>query len=760
MAEPREVRFRDDRLVIGVSGCHSGPNPSPGFGVARSLRLAYPNAVFVAKDHSVQCSGLHHEVFNEVWVSRPWDELDLHQHREEFTERFRSAWFISGLDLEVRWLADWQCERALVPSLQSLNRAAKPRFEAAQALPVRVPSWVTLSAGESEVYRFCCRHDWRVWVKGSTYEAVIARDWAQLMAAASRLRDTWGSDELFVQAGVEGWEVSVAFVAFRGELLEAVFMEKRLVTDLGKTWAGEVSDVPQPLLGALRELIEDMAWTGGGELEFVRDARGDLWLIDWNPRFPAWVHGVTLAGRNLPGLLISTASGIPMNRPRILSSQFTRVVAEIPVRLDFPLPPAPPLMPEQARGGKHPSGMPLLMRRISKGRRTIDGPQTEPLRLDVEITHDLLDACARGAATPYRAVLDRTARKRFTDFALRVKELGASSPVRITPAYSVKTNPDKRFLLLARSHQLLAEVISGDELEWVLQAGFSKSDVVYNGPLPLRCKGDQVRALFADSVLGLRESMRQSVASLVGVRLRPPFVRSRFGVCMDDIRDFRELIQAVRSFPKSASFGISFHVPASVVGREKWRSLASSVLTFSKAIQNLTQVPVTTLDLGGGWAPGDLEEVLSTEFPSLVSEAHDDLPELAEVIVEPGKALVNHCVAIVCSLVELRRGTKGTREAVLDASIAEAPCLMDFPHRIVAVNKDRCELLGRGSDRLVGRLCMEHDVLATEVALPSWLKQGDKLAICDVGAYDTSMSYSFGKGVSDGRRRASLQSDA
>jgi diaminopimelate decarboxylase len=41
---------------------------------------------------------------------------------------------------------------------------------------------------------------------------------------------------------------------------------------------------------------------------------------------------------------------------------------------------------------------------------------------------------------------------------------------------------------------------------------------------------------------------------------------------------------------------------------------------------------------------------------------------------------------------------------------------------------------------------MEKDILAEAVDVPDSLAVGDLFAFCDAGAYDRSMSYSFGQG--------------
>jgi diaminopimelate decarboxylase len=70
------------------------------------------------------------------------------------------------------------------------------------------------------------------------------------------------------------------------------------------------------------------------------------------------------------------------------------------------------------------------------------------------------------------------------------------------------------------------------------------------------------------------------------------------------------------------------------------------------------------------------------------------------------------------------------------------------PHRILHQHAASGEwhALRRGNTQLFGRLCMEHDVVATNVELPDHAQVGDFLVFCDAGAYDRSMSYVFGRG--------------
>jgi diaminopimelate decarboxylase len=84
---------------------------------------------------------------------------------------------------------------------------------------------------------------------------------------------------------------------------------------------------------------------------------------------------------------------------------------------------------------------------------------------------------------------------------------------------------------------------------------------------------------------------------------------------------------------------------------------------------------------------------------------------------------------------------------VVDGSIAELPGAAQYPHRVlVPAGAGEWSLVGRGHDRIVGRLPSDNDVLVDFIALPSSLTPGDRLVLLDAGAYDSSLAYLYGRG--------------
>ena len=760
-------------LTCYLSGVHSGPNPSPGLGVARSLREAYPHARLVAVDYGVESSGLHSEVFDEVWLQRPWKEIRLPVYQAAIQEVLDGgAVWIPGQDLEVEWLAESLPPRsgALVPPRASLDRVAKPQIAASSALPFEIPPFIPADRADWELHGFCREHGWRVWVKGPNYEAMRAADWPSFRYARSVLSDIWGTESLFVQRHVPGAEESVAFCAFQGELLDCVHMRKHTQTHEGKTWAGGLGPVDPALAEPLRAVLAELEWTGGGELEYVRAPDGTLHLIDWNPRFPAWIHAAAFAGHNLPARLLEAAGfGTPAAAP-YRGRQFTRVVMEIPVLPEYPLPAVRDPLDGAPVGSKHPSGMPDLARRLAEARGPAADPRANggngkkekpaPARRPAPVAPpamqwDLDEALVGELPTPRRILLPRTAQERFAQVE-RALAAGAGGRVELGFGSSIKTNPHPSLIALAERAGMFAEVISAAELRQALAAGFPSERVVLNGPAQQWPDGPappgEMVAAFADSPQSFGGWLENGPprARYLGMRLRPVALESRFGASLGAPERFAETLSLLRRLPPEQALGLHFHFASDVLGPARWFEVFESVLHWAAAIQEGVGRPVRCLDVGGGWFPDDFDRELIPSLPGRMAAAADALPELERFVVEPGKAMAQPAMALVTTVLEVRRAKGGAVDAVVDAAISDLPMAPFYPHRVYARSgAGAWEPVGGRGDRLLGRICMETDILASDLALPDDIAAGDRLVIGDAGAYDASMAYNFGRGVLD-----------
>jgi carbamoyl-phosphate synthase large subunit len=125
----------------------------------------------------------------------------------------------------------------------------------------------------------------------------------------SKMSAKWGFP-VIVQEFVRGTEVNVVALGDgKGNLIAAVPMRKQYITDKGKAWGGITIDDPS-MLDLARKIVSQTKWKGGMELELIRSAENKLYLLEINPRIPAWVYLAVGAGQNIPEALLKLALGV------------------------------------------------------------------------------------------------------------------------------------------------------------------------------------------------------------------------------------------------------------------------------------------------------------------------------------------------------------------------------------------------------------------------------------------------------------------
>jgi diaminopimelate decarboxylase len=612
---------------------------------------------------------------------------------------------------------------------------------------MRVPEYLPASSAPTDLHTLGRRSGWHLWVKGKYHEAYSARGFFELRSQIKALEAHWPLEDIFVQQHVSGVERSITFAAYNGRLLDAVEVEKRSVTSQGKTWAASVKDAPVDVAERLATLLAETRWTGGGEVEFVRDLQGDDWLIDFNPRFPAYIFGVTLCGHNLPACLLGEAYGIEHSRRLNPARQFIRVVEELPVGLELPLPKVVPNATAFSSAGKHPSFQPQLVRRLRQGEKNAKiEPKGTPLELP-----GFLTSWHAPKRTPLRFREFEASDETLNQLATTIER--CSSRPTVTPALSVKTdpNPDLARAFLARGWW--AEVISLSELNWALHIGFKASEIVFNGPRAvdlLAFDVPQVAVAFADSVEALEGLVASHSCDVIGLRVRTGAITSRFGIDLTDSRAFNRVAECITNCQSSQKLGIHMHFPSDVSGPNRWNDFVEHTLIWGHALGQASGAAFSVFDLGGGWYPDDFSDQLIPMLPSLQTRIVQALPSIETVLLEPGKAVASNTAWLATRVLEVRsRDPAGDSEVVVDASIADLPMVAHYAHRVLHL-RDGLSLgwLTGGRQRILGSICMETDILAEGIAFPQRPAIGDLLLFSSAGGYNASMAWDFAEGVS------------
>ncbi|MCS6820179.1 MAG: ATP-grasp domain-containing protein, partial [Chitinophagales bacterium] len=143
-------------------------------------------------------------------------------------------------------------------------------------------------------------------VKGKYYDAKIAYQTEQIWQYFYKISNQWGLP-IIIQQYIQGNEVNVCGLGDgHGNLIGAVPMRKLYITDKGKAWAG-VTLNDDKLISITEAFVRSAKWKGPFEMEFVKTIQDEYYLLEINPRFPAWCFLTAGCGQNQPEALVNLA---------------------------------------------------------------------------------------------------------------------------------------------------------------------------------------------------------------------------------------------------------------------------------------------------------------------------------------------------------------------------------------------------------------------------------------------------------------------
>ncbi len=196
-----------------------------------------------------------------------------------------------------------------LPTLEQLNVRAKDKLHKfCVDNGITGPKNIVLNSIE-DLYKIPAEIGYPAAIKGIFYDAHIAHNFDDAYSAFTKLSAKWGLP-IIAQEFVKGDEYNVCALGDgEGNKIGAVAMKKMYITEKGKGWAGVTIDDPA-LNDIADEIINKTNWKGGAEFEFVKDRESNkYYLLEINPRFPAWVYLAVGAGQNLPYALMQLALG-------------------------------------------------------------------------------------------------------------------------------------------------------------------------------------------------------------------------------------------------------------------------------------------------------------------------------------------------------------------------------------------------------------------------------------------------------------------
>jgi carbamoyl-phosphate synthase large subunit len=300
-------------------------NPAPGVAVARSLRHEPGfRGRIIGLGYDALDPGFYAEGLLDAGAILPYPSAGrdaLLGALARVQRKLGIDALIPTLDSELRAVASAGPEldamgiRTFVPTLDSLEQASKPRLhELARAPGIEVPDSEPIVSTDA-ISKLIKRFGLPIMIKGVYYGGDVIHSEADAIHAFHRYVATWGVP-VVVQRFIPGEEYNVAAIGDGdGGLVGAVAMRKMMITDKGKGWSGVTVDNPE-LIEMTKAVVTALRWRGPLEVEVLRKHdSGELFVVEINPRFPAWVHLATGAGQNLPYACALLALGLPAPRP-------------------------------------------------------------------------------------------------------------------------------------------------------------------------------------------------------------------------------------------------------------------------------------------------------------------------------------------------------------------------------------------------------------------------------------------------------------
>ncbi len=292
-------------MRIAISGLNNTDNPAPGIPVAKSLK----NHNLIGLSYDPNEPGVYQNMFESIYLM-PYPTLGYEELKKriiEIKEKSDIEVIIPNLDAELPLYIKYQKEleelgiKTYLPSLECFDMRDKSKLpEFSKKLGVKHPKTIKIISLD-DLIGATKELGFPVMVKGNYYKAYKAYNLDEAIEYYYKISNEWGFP-LLVQEVISGEEINFVGIGNGKKLIAGVGMKKLSTTGLGKVWSA-VSIKNEKLLNISKKFVEMSGWRGAFEFEAMSNGK-DIYVIEINPRFPAWVYFSTMLGINLPQIMI------------------------------------------------------------------------------------------------------------------------------------------------------------------------------------------------------------------------------------------------------------------------------------------------------------------------------------------------------------------------------------------------------------------------------------------------------------------------
>ena len=322
--------------------------------------------------------------------------------------------------------------------------------------------------------------------------------------------------------------------------------------------------------------------------------------------------------------------------------------------------------------------------------------------------------------------------------------------------FSVKSNFNLKILNIIKKFGLGADVVSKGELIRALKAKIKPEKIVFSGvgktteelKFAINKKILLINAESENEIVEIEKIAKKNKRKIdIGLRLNPDIdaktlkkistgkKENKFGLTE---KKFVELIKKYKSSKFINIICLSVHIGSQITSHIPYKNMLNII---NKVIKQ-SKYKFEYIDLGGGMGiqyEKKLNNLNYSKYNKLIKKFLKN--NSSKIIFEPGRAIIGNAGYLISKIIYIKN-TNTKNFIILDSAMNDLirPALYGAKHKIMPSKLNRKKVSKK--HEFVGPICETTDRFLT-VGKYQKINQGDKVIICDVGAYGVVLSSNY-----------------
>ena len=322
--------------------------------------------------------------------------------------------------------------------------------------------------------------------------------------------------------------------------------------------------------------------------------------------------------------------------------------------------------------------------------------------------------------------------------------------------FSIKSNSNLQILKKIKEFGLGADVVSQGELMMALKAGIIPKKIVFSG---VGKSFNELKLAIDKKILLINTESESEISKIekiakfkkkkvdIGIRLNPDVDaktikkistgrnEDKFGLTESNF------LKSINKFKNSTYLNIkclSVHIGSQITSHIPYGKMLNVIDKIIKKSNHKFDY----IDLGGGMGIDynyNTKKLNYKKYNSLINKFLKK--KKSKIIFEPGRSIIGDTALLLTKVMYIKKTNK-KNFVILDAAMNDLirPALYGAKHKIIPSIKNRT--IKNNKHEFVGPVCETSD---TFLSLPKFqnLREGETLAICDVGAYGMVLSSNY-----------------